>query len=93
VQAASADQGLARLLEQIETQRLDGMGRFAKDLAELGALRPEVSVEEARDVLWTINSTSVHDLLVVQRGWSAERYRDWLASTLTRALLADVRQE
>lgn len=85
--AAAADPELAQLLAQIEGQRLDGMRRLAQDLAELGALRPEVSVEEARDVLWTINSTSVHDLLVVQRRWSVERYRDWLAATLAGALL------
>ena len=32
---------------------------------------------------------AVHHLLVTQRGWSPERYRDWLADTLARALLPD----
>jgi len=50
---------------------------------------PASRVEEARDVLWTLNAHSVHDLLVVERGWSPERYRDWLADTLARALLPD----
>jgi hypothetical protein len=51
-------------------------------------LRPD-SVQEARDLLWTLNAYAVHDLLVVQRGWSPERYRDWLADTLARVLLPD----
>jgi AcrR family transcriptional regulator len=87
-QAASTDPSLADLLAQIENQRLQGMGRFAEDLGKLGVLRPGISVEEARDILWMINSSAVHELLVVQRGWSAERYRDLIASLEARAILA-----
>jgi hypothetical protein len=65
------------------------MGRFAQLLADRGVLRPGLSVEEARDLLWTLNSLAVHDLLVVKRGWSPERYRHWLAATLAQALLPD----
>ncbi|MCA1645804.1 MAG: hypothetical protein LC797_10175 [Chloroflexi bacterium] len=60
---------------------------FAQLLAERGVLRSDLTLEEARDTLWTLNSLAVHDLLVVQRGWSAARYRDWLAATLAGALL------
>jgi hypothetical protein len=63
------------------------MGRFARLLADRGVLRPGLSAEEARDLLWTLNSLAVHDLLVRQRGWSPERYRDWLAAALARELL------
>ena len=85
--AAAADPQLARVWEQLEAERLAGMGRFAQLLAERGALRPGLSVDEARDLLWTLASLAVHDLLVLQRRWPPERYRDWLAATLARALL------
>ena len=85
--AAATDPELAELWAQIEQERLKGMGRFAQLLADRGALRPDLSVEEARDLLWTLNSLAVHDLLVLQRGWSSERYRDWLADAMTRELL------
>jgi AcrR family transcriptional regulator len=88
-EAAAAEPDLAEVSRQLEAQRLDGMGRFAQLLADRGALRPGLSVQEARDVLWTLNAHAVHDLLVTQRGWSPERYRDWLADTLARALLPD----
>jgi AcrR family transcriptional regulator len=88
-EAAAAEPELAEVSRQLEAQRLDGMGRFAQLLADRGALRPDLSVQEARDVLWTLNAHAVHDLLVTQRGWSPERYRDWLADTLARALLPD----
>jgi AcrR family transcriptional regulator len=89
VEAAAAEPELAEVSRQLEAQRLAGMGSFAQLLADRGALRPGLPVEEARDVLWTLNAHAVHDLLVVQRGWSPERYRDWLADTLARALLPD----
>jgi AcrR family transcriptional regulator len=87
VGAGAADPELARLWAQLEQERLDGLGRFAGLLAERGVLRPGLTAEQARDLLWTLNSLAVHDLLVQQRGWSPERYRDWLAAALARELL------
>jgi hypothetical protein len=37
--------------------------------------------------LWTLASHQVHELHVVQRGWSPDRYADWLAEALARELL------
>jgi TetR/AcrR family transcriptional regulator, regulator of autoinduction and epiphytic fitness len=89
VGAAAADPELAQVWTQLENERLAGMGRFAQLLADRGVLRAGLSVEEAGDLLWTLNSLAVHDLLVLQRRWSPERYRDWLAATLARTLLPD----
>jgi AcrR family transcriptional regulator len=92
MEAAATDPELAAVWTQLEAQRLDGMRRIAQLLSDRGALRPGLSVEEAGDVLWTMNSLAVYDLLVRQRGWTPERYRDWIASTNARALLADTPQ-
>ena len=56
-----------------------------------GATRAQVPVEQrpAIALLWTLNSLTVHDLLVLGCGWSPERYRDWLAGALARELLPD----
>jgi AcrR family transcriptional regulator len=89
VGAAAADAELAQVWTQLEDERLTGMGRFAQLLADRGVLRPGLSAEEARDLLWTLAALAVHDLLVVHRHWSPERYRDWLAATLARTLLPD----
>lgn len=85
--AAATDHELGAVWDQLENERLAGMGRFAQLLADRGALRPDLSVEEARDLLWTLNSLAVHDLLVLRCRWSPERYRDWLAGALARELL------
>lgn len=92
MEAAAADPELAEVWTQLEAQRLDGMRRLAQLLSDRGALRPGLSVEEAGDVLWTMNSLAVYDLLVRQRGWTPEHYRDWIASTNARAVLADTPQ-
>ncbi len=88
-QAAASDPELAELWRQLEAQRLAGMSHLPRRLAQQHALRPGVSVEEARDIFWTLNSQAVYDLLVEERRWSAERYRDWIAFTLERLLLPD----
>ncbi len=85
--AAASDPGAAGVREQLEAERLTGMGFFARHLAEGGHLRPGVSVEEARDVLWTCNSAELYDLLVLRRGWTPPRYGRWVADALASALL------
>jgi AcrR family transcriptional regulator len=87
MEAAAADPEVADVWNQLEAQRLTGMRRIAEQLKNLGGMRPELSIEEAGDILWTVNSLAVYHMLVVQRAWSPERYRDWIASTNTRALL------
>lgn len=87
IEGARTDPDLAKVWQELEAERLAGMQRFADLLAERGVLRADLSLEVARDTLWTLNSLVVHDLLVVQRGWSAERYCDWLSTTLAAALL------
>ena len=87
----AVDLELRALWDEIEAGRLAGQGRFAGMLAERGVLRPGVSVEQARDLVWTLCSLAVHDLLVVSRGWTSERYQEWLAAALTRELLPDDR--
>jgi AcrR family transcriptional regulator len=85
--AGAIDPELARLWAELEAQRLAGQGRVAELLASRGVLRADLSAEAARDVIWTLCSLAVHDMLVVERGWSADRYREWLASALARELL------
>jgi AcrR family transcriptional regulator len=81
------DPELRAVWDEMEAWRLEGQGRFVAMLADEGALRPGLSVEEGRDVVWTLCSLAVHDLLVVDRNWPSERYLEWLTAALTHALL------
>jgi len=85
--AKASDPELTRLWDELETWRFDGQSRFVAQLAERGQLRPDRSAQEARDIVWTLCSLAVHDLLVRQRGWTAEQYEAWLAAALADELL------
>jgi AcrR family transcriptional regulator len=85
----ASDPELKALWEEMEAWRLEGQGRFVEMLANRGRLRQGLSVDDARDVLWTLCSLAVHDLLVIERGWTSGQYQAWLTATLTRELLPD----
>ncbi len=86
---AATDPELKELWTELETSRLEGQGRFVAMLAERGALRRGLSLADGRDVVWTLCSLAVHDLLVIERGWSHERYGEWLARSLGDALIGE----
>jgi AcrR family transcriptional regulator len=84
---ASADGELAEVWAAIRAGRLAGMTNLAGNLAAGRHLRPGVTVEDARDILWTYSSPDMYELLVMDRDWSAARYADFLADAVIAALL------
>jgi hypothetical protein len=58
-------------------------------LSALGALRADVSEEEAADTVFAIMEPALFDRLTRQRGWTLARYQDWIAWSLRRLLAAD----
>lgn len=87
-EAGRADPELEATLRALEADRLEGMTEFASELSKAGALRQGVSARTAADILWTLNSPEMYDLLVLRRGWSLARYGKWIAEQLKAALLA-----
>jgi AcrR family transcriptional regulator len=86
-EAAAGDPEAAAALSELNSNRLESMNEFATLLAGRRALRPGISKRHARDVLWTLNSPELYELLVLERGWSNRQYARWVASQLTAALL------
>ena len=87
--ASDADDEAAALDAQLDAARLARMADNAAYLADAGALRAGVTVDEARDLLWTCSSPELYDLLVRRRGWSVTRYGRFVAATLANALLQE----
>jgi AcrR family transcriptional regulator len=85
--AAVSDPAAAEVWEKLQTERLTGMTAFATHLQHDGHLRADVTVDHARDVLWTHNSVELWDLLVRQRGWTSEEFGSWVGEQLIAALL------
>jgi AcrR family transcriptional regulator len=85
--AAAIDPEIAELRARMQRFRYDNLRLFVAWLAAKGPLRGGISEEEAAAIVWTLASPEVHGLLRDARGWSQERYVDWLADSLTRILL------
>lgn len=84
--AAMVDAEAADLLAITRKQRLVGQSRIARLLADRGALTPGLTEADAADIVYTLMSPETHRTLTVERGWSGDRYEQWLATAL-RALL------
>jgi AcrR family transcriptional regulator len=87
VSAAGSDPAAAELLGEIRQQRDQGQGRIARTLARAKALKRGLRERDAADLIHALMAPEVYSLFVGDRGWSAERYQQWLASTLTQQLL------
>ncbi len=85
-QAAPADEQIAALWERFQRELYEvGMRGVVETLERDGALA--VDRTRATDLMWTLVHPDLYQLLVRQRGWSPERYEQWLAETLRQQLL------
>jgi diadenosine tetraphosphatase ApaH/serine/threonine PP2A family protein phosphatase len=86
--ASGGDPDLAQFRETINSERLVGADAFVHHLAAAGGLHADLDPDRARDIVWTLISPEVYELLVGDRGWSPDEYEQWLAQALTAALAA-----
>jgi AcrR family transcriptional regulator len=84
--AAKTEPDIHELVEKLNKQRWRNMAFAVKQFASNGPLREE-NEASATDTVWTLTSPEVFLLLTRDRDWSKEKYAQWLADTLTRALL------
>jgi hypothetical protein len=91
--AAAVDPELSQLRRGMEASRLTRMTHNARTLADGGHPRIGISVDEAADVLWTCSSPELHELLVLERGWSPDRYGRFIAEAMIATLLPPDRQD
>jgi TetR/AcrR family transcriptional regulator, regulator of autoinduction and epiphytic fitness len=87
VSAAGSDPDAAALLAAVTRQRQQGHAQIARSLARGGALRPKLRERDADDIINALTSPEVYRLLVCDRGWPPERYRQWLKNILIDQLL------
>jgi AcrR family transcriptional regulator len=87
--AALSDPELAAFWVQIEQGRWDGPGHIAPVLAASGALRPELSADQAADIIYGLTTADIYESLVQHRGWNPQRYERWMSDILCAAVLGD----
>ena len=70
---------------RIQAQYHENQRTIVESLAAKKALA--LDVDRAADILWTINHPNTWQLLVGERGWTADEYEQWAADTACRELL------
>jgi AcrR family transcriptional regulator len=85
--AAGADRAAADLLAEHDRGRYDMQESLARTLAARKSLRPALNAKVAADVIWTLASERTYLALVRDRGWTPDRYEEWLFDQLVAALL------
>ena len=89
--ASHVERDVAALWSEGLRQRAAGARRVIVRLDERGVLRPGLDVDRASAVVAALCCDEVYDTLVLQHGWSADAYEQWLASSLADQLLQEPR--
>jgi AcrR family transcriptional regulator len=85
--AAPIDPDIGALWSAIQSEFYGVQRPIVESLHAKRALRPELDVTRAADILWTLNHPDVWQLLVRQRGWTAAEWEQWFADTACAQLL------
>jgi len=83
--ASRSQPELSELLARLHADRLRNLRVLVDALAANGPLR--LPADEAVESVWALTSPELHQLLTRVRGWTRDRYCDWLADSLARLLL------
>jgi len=85
--ASVRDPELGAMFRQMAEGRRRSAALIAKSLATEGSIRPDVSEERARDIMFALAGPELYEVLVVRFGWSDDQFEAWLSSTLAASLL------
>jgi AcrR family transcriptional regulator len=78
---------LRKIEEEFEATRLAMQEDRLRRLFKAGKAKRGISLDEARRILWMYTSRDVYRMLVVEGGWTPDRYEAWLEQTLVAALV------
>lgn len=71
------------------SQRATTAAWIVDGLIRLAPLRQGCSRADAADTVWVLMDPAVFLRLTRTRGWSVERYRQWVAGAISRLLVSD----
>jgi AcrR family transcriptional regulator len=85
--AAPLDSEIAALWNRIQSDYHANQRTIVESLEEKRRLKPGLGVDQATDILWTINHPNLWHLLVGERSWTPEQYEHWTADLACSQLL------
>jgi AcrR family transcriptional regulator len=80
---------LRKIEEEFERIRYEMQEERIRRLFAAGLEKKGISFDEARRIMWMYTSRDVYRMLVVEGGWTPDRYQEWLSQTLVAALVQD----
>jgi AcrR family transcriptional regulator len=92
IRGAAADPEIGELLATEKRARHAGVALIAQLLSTKRGFDPKLSVDDATGVLYGVLSEDLYGLLVVEHGWTFERWRAWVLSTLSEQLITAKRR-
>ena len=87
IESSGADDDMRRFADEGARASAENAMTLAEGLAAHELLRPELSVQRAADVLFTVVSPQVYSMLRRQCGWDVVEYRNWVKATIRASLL------
>ncbi len=85
-EGSRGDADVNALWREVNAERRRGAAKIVADVKARAPLRPGLVDDEAADVVWVLNDPVHFQMLVHGRGWSEDRFREWL----TRALKVEL---
>jgi AcrR family transcriptional regulator len=85
--AAATDAEIAALWAKLMQQLTTGMKLTAQAFKDQGALRGDMTVATAADLLWWYAGPWSYRALVLTKGWSPAQYERWLSDALYGQLM------
>ncbi|OJU81626.1 MAG: hypothetical protein BGO10_08460 [Chlamydia sp. 32-24] len=76
------------LEQEREQRRYERQGEYVKKLMQDKALIKGLTIQKARDILWSLTGRDMYRMLVIERHWSSDEYEKWLGKVLVESLLA-----
>jgi AcrR family transcriptional regulator len=78
---------LRKIEEEFEKTRFEMQEDRLRRLFKAGKAKRGIGLDEARRILWMYTSRDVYRMLVIEGGWTPDRYEAWLEQTLVAALV------
>jgi AcrR family transcriptional regulator len=85
--AAGVDPQVREMWEQIQAERLGGARGFVQIIAAKEASLAPPRADVTGDLIWVLIDTSLYHRLVIERGWTQQRFQKWLADTMEGQVL------
>ena len=80
--AAASDPEIAAMYQAGKEQRYAGQRELVRMVIGDASLRPGVDLDTAADLVYAVGSPETYRSLVIDRGWTGERFERWYGETI-----------